>query len=77
MEICYQKSSKQVKKVAKNLLAEMTCGFPTELKVADVIPIFKMDDLLKEKNYTSVSLLQVVSKIFERLLHEQMFCINS
>lgn len=77
MEICSQKSSKQVKKVAKNFLAEMTCNFPTELKVADVIPIFKMDDLLKEKNYTSVSLLQVVSKIFERFLHKQMFCINS
>ena len=45
----------------------LTSSFPTELKVADVSPVFKKDDLLKTKNYRPVSVLPVVSKIFERL----------
>ena len=47
--------------------ALLTSSFPTELKVADVSPVFKKDDLLKTKNYRPVSVLPVVSKIFERL----------
>ena len=50
----------------------LTSSFPTELKVPDVSPIFKEDDPLKTKNYRPVSLLPVVSKIFEKLLHKQM-----
>ena len=50
----------------------MISSFPTELKVADVGPVFKKDDPLKTKNYRPVSVLPIVSKIFERLLHEQM-----
>ena len=46
-------------------------SFPTELKVADVSSIFKKDDPLKMKNYRPVSVLPVVSKIFEKLLHKQ------
>ena len=42
------------------------------LKVADVSPVFKRDDLLKMKSYRPVSVLPVVSKIFERVLHKQM-----
>ena len=49
----------------------LTSIFPTELKVLDVSPVFKKDDPSKTKNYRPVSVLPVVSKIFERLLHKQ------
>ena len=48
------------------------CEFPNELKKADVKPIFKKDDPTKAKNYRPVSVLQVVSKVFERIMHKQI-----
>ena len=50
----------------------LTSSFPTELRVADLNPVFKNDEPLKTKNYRHLSVLRVVSKIFERLLHKQM-----
>ena len=47
------------------------CEFPNELKKADVTPIFKKDDPTKTKNYRSVSVLPVVSKVFETIMHSQ------
>ena len=46
----------------------LTFNFPDKLKVADVSPIFEKDDPQKLKNYRPVSVLPVVSKVFERLL---------
>ena len=65
-EIC----SETLAKLFNNTL--LTSIFPTELKVADVSPVFKKDDTIKMKIYRPVSVLPVVSKIFERLLHKQM-----
>ena len=45
---------------------------PTELKVANVIPLFKADDPMKFNNYRPVSLLSIVSKIFERVMYDRM-----
>ena len=42
--------------------------FPTELKIARVIPLFKSGDTSLISNYRPVSVLPVQSKIFERLL---------
>ena len=50
----------------------LNSDFPDKLKVADVRPLFKKDDPQKSKNYGPVSVLPVVSKVFERLLHKQM-----
>ena len=50
----------------------LTSDFPDKLNVADVSPIFQKDDPQKSKNYRPASVLQVVSKVFERLLHKQM-----
>ena len=50
----------------------LTSSFPAELKFADVSPVSKKYDPLKTKNCRPVSVLPVVSKIFERLLHKQM-----
>ena len=46
--------------------------FPNELKLADVIPIYKKKDPLNKENYRPVSLLSHMSKVFERLLHKQI-----
>ena len=45
---------------------------PNELKLADVTPIFKKEDPSRAKNYRSVSVLQSVSKLLERILHRQV-----
>ena len=46
--------------------------FPNELKLADVTPTLKKEDLSRAKNYKPVNVLPSVSKIFERVLHRQV-----
>ena len=50
----------------------LTSDFPGKLNVAGVTPIFKKDDPQKSKNYRPVSVLPVVSTVFERILYKQM-----
>ena len=45
---------------------------PDELKLADVTPIYKKNDPNKSKNYRPVSVLPVVSKVFEKIMHDQI-----
>ena len=47
--------------------------FPTELKKANVVPIYKRDDKQNVKNYRSVSLRPIFGKIFERLIYKEMY----
>ena len=47
-------------------------SFPDDLKVADVIPVFKKEDPNNKANYRPISLLPTISKIFERVLFEQI-----
>ena len=54
--------------------------FPDKLKIAKVIPIFKKDSKKLIKNYRPISVLPVISKIFEMAIHEQLsdyFTTNS
>ena len=46
--------------------------FPDELKLAEVLPIFKKCDSLNKENYRPVSILSHVSKVFERLIYKQI-----
>ena len=46
--------------------------FPTELKLADVVPAFKKEDSTLVENYTPISLLPIISKIFERIMLNQI-----
>ena len=46
--------------------------FPNDLKLVDVTPIYKKDDPNKSKNYRPVSVLPVVSKVFEKTMHDQI-----
>ena len=45
---------------------------PDELKLVDATPIYKKDDPNKSKNYRPVSVLPVVSKVFEKIMHDQI-----
>ena len=46
--------------------------FPSQMKYANVIPVFKKDNPLVKKNYRPVSILTSVSKAFERLIAQQL-----
>jgi hypothetical protein len=46
--------------------------FPSKLKLADITPLFKKLENIFKENYRPVSLLPVVSKIFERIIQKQM-----
>ena len=46
--------------------------FPNKLKIADITPTFKKDDQLDKTNYRPISILPTVSKIFERILFNQL-----
>ena len=46
--------------------------FPSRLKYADITPIFKKLERIFRENYRPVSILPVVSKIFERIMEKQI-----
>ena len=45
--------------------------FPDECKIAKLKPLYKKGSKLEPKNYRPISLLPIVSKIFEKLVHYQ------
>ena len=45
---------------------------PLDLKCANLIPVPKSGDLLSKINYRQISVLPVVSKVFERIMHKQI-----
>ena len=53
-------------------LSVMYGVFPSELKLAKVIPLFKANDPMLFSNYRPVSVLPVFSKIFERIMYNQL-----
>ena len=50
--------------------AVKTSAFPEQLEYADVKPIFEKDSLTDEKNYRPISILPIVSKIYERCINK-------
>ena len=46
--------------------------FPEQLKIANVIPLYKSDDSMLFNNYRPVSVLCVVSKIFENIMYNRV-----
>ena len=46
--------------------------FPEQLKKSEVIPLYKKEDPLKKENCKPVSLLPHVSKVFERIIYQQI-----
>ena len=43
------------------------------LKYADVRPAFKKDDKTDKENYRPISILPNLSKVYERLMYDQMY----
>ena len=46
--------------------------FPESLKLAQVTPIYKKEDPFIEKNYRPVSILPTLSKLYERVISDQL-----
>ena len=47
-------------------------SFPNNLKLADVTTVFKKEDASLLKNFRPVSVLPVVSKIYKRIMQNQI-----
>ena len=47
--------------------------FPEKLKYAKVKPLYKKDDPSVFTNYRPISLLPSISKIFEKIVHKQVY----
>ena len=47
--------------------------FPEKLKYAKVKPLYKKDDATVFTNYRPISLLPAISKIFEKIVHKQVY----
>ena len=59
-----------------NQIIILTNIFPDKLKLAKIIPLFKKGDPTIFSNYRPISLLPVISKVFERILHDQIFTFS-
>ena len=46
--------------------------FPSDLKYANVTPLYKKDDNTNKENYRPISILPTIYKIFERLMFHQI-----
>ena len=75
-------SNKLVKSLKKSLLLplqivinkSMTDGiFPAILKIANVTPLFKSGSHADSNNYRPISLLPVISKIFEKIVYKRTY----
>ena len=47
--------------------------FPSELKLAKIIPLFKSNDPSMFNNYRPISLLSVFSKILEKIMYDRLY----
>ena len=47
--------------------------FPSVLKTAQVVPVFKKGSKLDDSNYLPISLLSNIEKILEKLMHMRLY----
>ena len=47
--------------------------FPNKLKIAKALPIFKKNEIFKFENYRLISILPNMSKVFENIMHAQLY----
>ena len=46
--------------------------YPSKLKVAKVVPVYKNEDELDPNNYRPISLLSIFNRIFEKLMYNRL-----
>ena len=46
--------------------------FPDSLKLANLAPVFKKEDPLEKSNYRPVSILSLLSKVYEKVIYNQL-----
>ena len=51
----------------------LKCVFPAQWKIARVTPIFKEGDKNAKSNYRPISVLPVISRLFEKLVYNQLY----
>ena len=49
--------------------------FPQLFKISKIIPLYKKGDHSLLTNYRPISLLPTISKVFERIIYDQMYFI--
>ena len=49
-----------------------TGAFPDPLKLAEIRPIHKKEDPFDKYNYRSISILPLISKVFEKIMYSQV-----
>ena len=47
--------------------------YPSDWKKGNIVPVYKKNDKQRLNNYRPISLLTIFSKIFERLIFNEMF----
>ena len=62
--------SKQISDIFN--LSVLLGKFPSQCKIAKVRPIFKKGSRLEAVNYRPISLLPLISKVFEKCIHDQL-----
>ena len=62
-----------LKNCAQSLATPFSLLFPTEWKIASVIPLHKSGSLHDVKNYRPISILHSLSKVFEKLIHKHLY----
>ena len=71
---------KRISFLLSPIMAEMintslsTGIFPDVLKIAKVVPIFKSGDKKNKSNFRPISVLNFVSKVFERIIYKRFIC---
>ena len=49
-----------------------SCEFPDSLKTANITPVYKKDEKSDKANYRPISILPLLSKVFERVIYNQL-----
>ena len=57
--------------------ASLSWKFPDSLKLSSTVPVHKKKDLTDKYNYRSVSILPLLSKVFEEMFDQLYICMTT